>query len=278
MGTTAEELQEDLEQAGLMDLANKYRGGEKLDAMCNRFIKARRGDRKKSLKMLKEYLEWCEKVPACAPVRCTRASRAPAGSRLNTNTRRSLVCMCGARDQDGVLGIRGKTASQMLRGDTNPEGKALHDAIFPHGLLGRCKVCAHTYVAGAVVARMHDAHLLDGSHTHPYAYARSPFNPLLPSLPPLFSLFLSRSRDRDRSRALFHSMLTRHAHTGMQLGRPVLYQLYGTEFCAKKLEEKAGLSGKDLADYYTWMLERTLGLMGAFPPAHTQRAKDCSVD
>jgi hypothetical protein len=40
----------------------------------------------------------------------------------------------------------------------------------------------------------------------------------------------------------------------------VLYQLYGTEFCAKKLED-AGIGGKALADYYTWMLERTLELM-----------------
>jgi len=28
------------------------------------------------------------------------------------------------------------------------------------------------------------------------------------------------------------------------------------------MEDLAGLSGKDLADYYTWMLERTLEVMG----------------
>ena len=56
------ELQEELEKAGLMELVEKYRGGEELDALCSRFIKARRGDKKKSFKMLKDYLLWCEKV------------------------------------------------------------------------------------------------------------------------------------------------------------------------------------------------------------------------
>ena len=62
--TTAAELQEELENAGLMELVQKYRGGEELDALYNRFIKARRGDKKKSFKMLKDYLQWCEKVTA----------------------------------------------------------------------------------------------------------------------------------------------------------------------------------------------------------------------
>jgi len=62
MTTTAAELQEELEKAGLMELVEKYRGGEELDALCSRFIKARRGDKKKSFKMLKDYLLWCEKV------------------------------------------------------------------------------------------------------------------------------------------------------------------------------------------------------------------------
>ena len=75
------------------------------------------------------------------------------------------------------------------------------------------------------------------------------------------ALALSLSRARARS----FTPCSRGTRTGTQLGRPVLYQLYGTDFCAKKLEEKAGLSGNDLADYYTWMLERTLALMGAFP-------------
>ena len=41
-----------------------------------------------------------------------------------------------------------------------------------------------------------------------------------------------------------------------------MYQKYGTDFCAKKLEDQAGLTGQDLANYYTWMLERTLVSMG----------------
>ena len=36
----------------------------------------------------------------------------------------------------------------------------------------------------------------------------------------------------------------RHTHTHTQLGRPILYQKYGTDFCAKKLEEQAGLNGQ----------------------------------
>jgi hypothetical protein len=69
MTTTAAELQEELEKAGLMELVQKYRGGEELDALCSRFIKARRGDKKKSFKMLKDYLLWCEKVgPVTAPL------------------------------------------------------------------------------------------------------------------------------------------------------------------------------------------------------------------
>ncbi len=75
---TVEELQEDLEQAGLMELAHRYRGGEELDAMCKRFIKARGGDRKKSFKMLKAYLEWCEKVPTCASARALHRQDARA--------------------------------------------------------------------------------------------------------------------------------------------------------------------------------------------------------
>ena len=58
-----------------------------------------------------------------------------------------------------------------------------------------------------------------------------------------------------------------------QEGRPVLYQLYGTEFDAKKLEEMAGLSGQDLADYYTWMLERTLKIMGTCEHSCTLRTR-----
>jgi len=133
--------------AGLMDLVIKYHADEKIENLCMRFLQARKGDSKKALKMLKAYLDWCE--------------------------------------TDKVLEIRHKTASQMLRANTNPEGKAVHDRLFPHGLLGKC-------------------------------------------------------------------------HTG----RPILYQNYGKEFCAKKMEDLAGLSGKDLADYYTWMLERTLEVMG----------------
>ena len=153
MAITAKELEEELQQASLldngpslMDLVHKYRGGEKTEDLCTRFLAARKGDRKKSVKMIRDYLDWCEK--------------------------------------DSVLDIRHSTAHQMLRADTNPEGKNIHDRIFPHGYLGKCKE-----------------------------------------------------------------------------GRPVLYQLYGTEFCAKKMED-AGISGKDLADYYTWMLERTLEIMG----------------
>ena len=58
MTTTAAELQEELVKAGLMDLVQKYLGGEELDALCNRFIKARSGETKKSFKILKAY-PWC---------------------------------------------------------------------------------------------------------------------------------------------------------------------------------------------------------------------------
>ena len=100
MATTAEELQEELEKAGLMELAHRYRGGEQLDAMCNRFVKARGGDRKKSFKMLKEYLEWCEKVAPCSSARALHRAKTrepcACGSCFNANTP-PLVCVLRAR-------------------------------------------------------------------------------------------------------------------------------------------------------------------------------------
>ena len=96
-------------QAELMDVVHKYRGAEKVEDMLNRFLRARKGDKKSAFKMLKAYLEWCEK--------------------------------------DSILDIRGKTARQMLSKDTHPEGKAFHDRTFPHGLLGKCKV-THTFHLG----------------------------------------------------------------------------------------------------------------------------------
>ncbi len=87
-----------------MMYAEKYRGMEKVENFCGRFLRARKHDKKKAFKMIKDYLDWCEK--------------------------------------DGVNEIRGKTSRQMLKGDTNPDGKALHDKIFPHGFIGKCKVLA----------------------------------------------------------------------------------------------------------------------------------------
>ena len=91
----------ELASLGLLDRVHKFRGGEPVDQLCNRFLVARKGDKKKAISMLRDYLDWAER--------------------------------------DGVLGIRRRTAASMLRGDTNPEGKAFHDRTFPHGLLGRCK-------------------------------------------------------------------------------------------------------------------------------------------
>ena len=91
----------ELASLGLLDRVHRFRGGEPVDQLCNRFLVARKGDKKKAISMLRDYLDWAER--------------------------------------DGVLGIRRRTARDMLRGDTNPEGKAFHDRTFPHGLLGRCK-------------------------------------------------------------------------------------------------------------------------------------------
>ena len=162
----ADKLEVDLEQANLMALVHKYRGGEKTENLCNRFLDARKGDRKKALKMITDYLDWCER--------------------------------------DEVLAIRHRTAWQQLQGDSNPAGKAVHDRIFPHGYLGRC-------LQGRPVS--------------------------LPGTCHCNALQFSPCRTWQ-----------------------VLYQLYGTEFCAKKMED-AGIGGKALADYYTWMLERTLEIM-----------------
>ena len=140
------ELEEDAARAGLLDLIEKYRGRETVKNMCRRFLVARQNDRKKALKLLKAYLEWCE--------------------------------------ADCVLDIRRKTASQMLHRNTHPDGKVFHDRTFPHGMLGRCKQ-----------------------------------------------------------------------------GRPILYQQFGADFDVKHMDKHAGLSEKDLADYYTWMMERAQDAM-----------------
>uniref|UniRef100_A0A7S0HXS1 CRAL-TRIO domain-containing protein n=1 Tax=Hanusia phi TaxID=3032 RepID=A0A7S0HXS1_9CRYP len=102
MKGTIQELQHEVESAGMMGLVEKHRGSETADDLLNRFLLARRSKVKDAFKMLKHDLEW--------------------------------------REKEDSLTIRSKTAREMLRGDTNPAGKEFHDQMFPHGYLGTCKM------------------------------------------------------------------------------------------------------------------------------------------
>jgi len=90
-----------LQEKGMDDLVHKHRGGEPAEDLIRRFLRSRKWKVPATLKLLVEDLEW--------------------------------------REKQDVLRIRNSTASQMLKGDSNPAGRDLHHQLFPHGFLGHDK-------------------------------------------------------------------------------------------------------------------------------------------
>ena len=78
------------------------RGGEPVDELLARFLKARGGDQTKALLMLKDDLEW--------------------------------------REKNSVHLVRTFSSREVLEVDKFPNGKQKHDEIFRHGFLGYDKV------------------------------------------------------------------------------------------------------------------------------------------
>ncbi|EKX41247.1 hypothetical protein GUITHDRAFT_112715 [Guillardia theta CCMP2712] len=102
MKVTVEQLQQELEKQGLMDLVEKHRGAEEVPHLLNRFLVARKHKLKDAMKMIRQDLEW--------------------------------------RETEKVLEIRNRTSREVLNAEINPQGKQLHDELFPHGFLGTCRM------------------------------------------------------------------------------------------------------------------------------------------
>eukprot|EP00960_Hanusia_phi_P037707 753074-Hanusia_phi.AAC.1 len=102
MKITVEQFQHEVEKEGLLDLINKHRGNEEMSHLLNRFLVARKYKLKDAMKMIKQDLEW--------------------------------------REHEDVLGIRCQTSKEILKGEINPQGKQIHDELFPHGYLGTCRL------------------------------------------------------------------------------------------------------------------------------------------
>jgi hypothetical protein len=75
-----------------------FRGGEPVEDLLLRFLKARGGDHAKAFAMIKEDLEW--------------------------------------REKNSIHLVRTFTSRQMLSADEHPAMKQKHDEIFRHGFLG----------------------------------------------------------------------------------------------------------------------------------------------
>mmetsp|Transcript_56967 Transcript_56967/g.135301 ORF Transcript_56967/g.135301 Transcript_56967/m.135301 type:complete len:308 (+) Transcript_56967:105-1028(+) len=97
-----DEMKVVLKEEGLLDTLSKHQGKESLANLLARFLRARKGNVPAAVKLLREDLKW--------------------------------------RDDEDILGLRYSSASQVLRGQENPAGKALHDAQVPSGLLGHDKM------------------------------------------------------------------------------------------------------------------------------------------
>ena len=82
----------------LLIMSVDLRGGEPVDELLARFLKARGGDKTKALSMLKEDLEW--------------------------------------REKNSVHLVRTYSSRDVLEVDKFPNGKQKHDEIFRHGFLG----------------------------------------------------------------------------------------------------------------------------------------------
>ena len=117
-------------------------------------------------------------------------------------------------------------ASQMLHANTNPEGKAIHDRLFPHGLLGKChtgrpilyqnygkEFCVSTYKNNSNKKYnsfrrfLYKCIYMNNIHPHPPhppLFLTCSLSLLLFFSLPLF-LFLSRARALSRACALSHA-------------------------------------------------------------------------